>query len=267
MNKYLRFAKLYFSVQLEYRAEFIFRRLRNLIGFATLFMIWLAVYSSGEQQLLGYSQDEMFTYLVIGQLVNAITWSNWTGHLQGLISNGDLSEFLLKPMSTTAYLVTNELSDKVLDVFFVCIELAILVFIFRPGLALDISVFNFVVFIMLIPLIAILRFLVSLAVSLTTFWYYQDSGWGQRFLFDMLFDFMSGLYFPLEFLPGIWAAVFIGLPTSLFYYTPMQIFLGKLSVQQSLTSLATAALWSLILMFICRLMWRSGLKNYGAFGR
>src|SRR5690606_38423118 len=147
------------------------------------------------------------------------------------------------------------------------LELGVLYLIFRPQLVGVSSYQTLLVLLVLIPISSILYWLVSLTVSLTTFWYYQNGGWGQRFLADLLISFFAGSYFPLEFFPDVLAAILKTLPTSLFFYTPMQLFLGRMTHTQAVIQIGIGLGWIGVFYLIARLMWRTGIKNYGAFGR
>lgn len=266
MTKYVHLAKLHFQTQLEYRAELLIGRIQNIIGLLTVFLIWQAVYTAPSQTIVGYTSADMYSYVLFGYIFFTLTESTWIANLQGNIASGNLNQFLIKPINIITYTLSEDFAEKIFNVFFTILELGILYFIFRPELNLQVTPINLLALILMIPLVFILNMLVSLSLSFSTFWWYQNGGWGQRFLADLIINFFSGKYFPLEFLPFLISSTLIFLPTSLFYFIPMQIFLNRVSTQQLPIYFGLLFFWILVFWLLDRHLWRKGLKTYGAFG-
>lgn len=267
MNKYLKIPPLVWSTAFKYRAEFVFTQIREVVGILTLLLIWLAVYQQNQDQILGYSQAAIISYLMFGWLFDSLTSTNRINQLQALISSGDLSDFLLKPLSIWGYLVSYELADKIFGVLSLCLYLGLIYLVFRPPVYLDITWWQILVWLSLIPLVFTIKLFLSLLIASTTFWYYQNSGWAQRFLLDLIVDFASGRYFPLDFLPRLLFSGLILTPLSLLHYWPMQLFLGRISLLET-GYLYLSLIVSLIGFYgLCLFVWRRGLINYQAFGR
>lgn len=264
-HKYLRLAQIYFQSILEYRVNFLVWRLRNFIGLATVFMIWQAVFAN-QQTVHSYHIAEIYSYVIFGNLFSSLVSSRKLADLQGVISSGSLNEFLLKPVNIISYFGVQEFTDKILNICFTIIELLILYFIFTPEIVFSSSLLVWLVLALFVPVAASLNFLVNLSISLTTFWYYQNGGWGQRFLADLVIGFFSGSYFPLEFFPKLMSVTLMTLPTSLFFYTPMQLFLGRISPTQGIMQLLLGLGWIVVFYLITRILWQQGLRQYEAFG-
>ena len=58
-----------------------------------------------------------------------------------------------------------------------------------------------------------------------------------------------------DFLPFYWAFGF-----------PIELLLGKLTLQESLSGLGMQLLWILLGLFFVRLTWRAAMKKYSAVG-
>jgi len=113
----------------------------------------------------------------------------------------------------------------------------------------------------------VMYFYFSLLVSLTCFWMPEHNGWPQRFFVFAVLEFMSGGLLPLDLLPPMFSKIVTQFPTAHFLFTPLQIYLGRLSGPQALWSLAIMFIWIFVLSYFARAVFKKGLKTYEAYGR
>ena len=264
--KYLTISKVSWQNGFVYRLNFIMWRVRQVIQLLTIYFLWSAV-SSGQDQIFSYTQSTILTYVLGSSIIRAVVLSSRSIDAQGEISSGDLNNHLLKPFNYFIYWIARDVSDKTLNIFFSIIEIALLIFILRPPVFLQINPLTLFLFTISIILAATLYFIFSFIISMSTFWFYQYNGWPQRFLSFVLIESLAGSLFPLDILPPSIAKLFTLLPTAYFIYFPMQIYLDRLSTQAIYSGFAIIFFWIIILYLFSQYLWRQGLKVYGAYGR
>jgi len=85
---------------------------------------------------------------------------------------------------------------------------------------------------------------------------------------NILFSILGGLSFPLDFVSGPLKAMFSFLPFQYLYYVPITYLLGKRSgAGMLLTDAAKLLAWTAITALLAAVLWRLGLRKYGAYGR
>ena len=102
---------------------------------------------------------------------------------------------------------------------------------------------------------------------MTTFWIPEGNGWPQRFLIFVSLEFFAGGLFPLDILPEAIFKIAKNLPSAFFLNFPLQIYLGRLSVQEVFSTILIMFAWLFVLITVAKFIWHRGLKVYGAYGR
>jgi len=72
--------------------------------------------------------------------------------------------------------------------------------------------------------------------------------------------------FPLDLVPAKFFLIFYYLPFKFVYFFPIQVAQGRLSSMELYKGLALLLFWCILLYFVSKLMWKRGLKKYGAYG-
>lgn len=265
-SKYVQIAKISWQNGFVYRLNFVMWRVRMVIQTLTLYFLWAAV-AQGGGDVYSYSQSQILTYILLSSFVVAIVFSSRSIDAQGEIATGDLNNYLIKPLNYFLNWVARDFSDKILNVTFSFIEITAIVFLLRPPFIIQTDPTIIFSFLISILLAAGLYFIFSFIVSMSTFWYYQSNGWAQRFLVFVLLRTLGGGLFPIDMLPAPIFNFLKLLPTTYFLYFPMQIYLGRLSLTEIIQGYSLISFWILALFALSQLMWRQGLKIYGAYGR
>ena len=183
------------------------------------------------------------------------------------IANGDLNNYLLKPLNYFSHWLSRDWALKLLNLGLCFAEAAVLVTIFKFPVIPPISLGWVILFLVVAVLAAWLYFFFSFLFSSFSFWYPEHDGWPLRFLMLMFLEFLAGTAFPLDIFPQSVTALLKLLPTSYLIYFPAQIYLGRLGSEEIVQGLIIMLLWLGILVFLSRIIWKKGLQIYGAYGR
>jgi ABC-2 type transport system permease protein len=100
---------------------------------------------------------------------------------------------------------------------------------------------------------------------MAAFW--TDDVWATRFLFGVIFlEFFSGAFFPIDILPNWLVSIFNLTPFPYLIFFPLKIWLEQVDTDQILNIFLISIAWLIIFYILAKLLWRKGVKNYGAYG-
>jgi len=264
MKKYLIAAKNTWDEALSYRFNFFIWRLRNVILLLSTYFLWLAVIPEGTN-VFGYDQSSMLTYVLLTAIVRAVVTSNRSYAIGQEINDGNLSNFLLQPINYFAYWFSKDIGDKLMNLAFSIVELAIIFVLLKPPIYIQTSPEYILFFIVSIILAVILYFFINILLGLIGFW--SPDVWAPRFIFWIAVGFFAGEYFPLDILPQTIYNIFKILPFSYLIYFPIKVYLGQFTYQEILTGFLITTIWIGIFAIVVNVVWKKGLKSYTAQGR
>lgn len=267
MKKYWQIFKISFQQEFAYKLSFIIWRLRSILQVAATFFLWDAAFSNPGRTLFGYSKAQILTYVFGVLIVRAFVLSARAVDVAGEVANGDLSNYLIKPVSYFKYWLTRDLASKALNLFFAFFETLILYLIIRPPFFLQTNAFYLITFFASLFFAMFIFFTLLFMTSTVPFWM-PEVAWGAQFLVVVVvIEFLSGSLFPIDILPAVMQKVLYALPFPYLIFFPLQTYLGKLPVAQVMSGLLVSLCWSVILWLILKFIWSKGLKVYQAYGR
>jgi ABC-2 type transport system permease protein len=193
--------------------------------------------------------------------------STKSNDVSGYISSGDLSNYLLKPISFFKYIITRDVSTKILNIVFSFVEITILYIILRPNIYIQTNIYQLFLFVLTLFIAASIFFSIMMISSCAPFWV-PEIGWGVQFLVTVIFvEFLSGAFFPLDVFPSPLLEFLKLTPFPYLVFIPIKTYLGNISAFENIKNIFIGTLWSIILWLIMNKVWRKGLKIYEAVGR
>jgi ABC-2 type transport system permease protein len=263
MRKYLTLFGLSWQKQLEVRSDFVFERGRSIAVMLSIYYLWSALLTN-RSDVAGYSKDQMLTYVLMMTLLRAWVLSNVTDRIPSEISQGKLSETLLRPISHFGFWATQDAASKMLAIGAVVVELSVFVALVRPPLLPPPDVATGLVFALSTLLAMAIYFQLSYMLGVLGFWTAQS--WGPRFCFEVLLEFSAGAYFPIDLLPATVQKIIAWLPFPYLVFHPLSIYLGKAGPEMWLSILGRQMLWIILLTVLSKKLWGFGLRRYAAEG-
>ena len=264
IKKYWIVTKNTWAEVFSYRLNFVMWRIRVLLQLLTLFFLWNAIIPQ-TGQFLGYNQSEMLTYIIGTSLIGAMVIASRSYGVADDINQGELSNYLTKPINYFAYWFAKDLGDKAMNIVFSACEITILYLIIKPQLFIqnDLSY----IFLAAIAIICalLMYFFLNFLLGMIGFW--TSETWAPRFLFVIVLNFASGGLFPLDILPKTIFSVLQFLPFTYLLFFPIKVYLGKISTQEIIFGLIISTIWTIIFYFLLKFSWAKGLKVYTAQGR
>lgn len=268
MKKYLQVIKNTGQEYLTYRLNFLVWRLRSFVSFLMVYCFWWAV-AGNEKEVFGWQGTQILTYILGVALLRSLIFSSRTIDVGGEINQGNLTNYLLKPLSFIKFWFAKDLADKFLNIFCTVIELSILLLIIKPPLVIQTNGLLLLFFLTALAISTVLYFYINLFLGLIAFWTPESwSGvWGPRFVFSIILEFFAGTMFPIDILPKQLLTLINLTPFPYLIYFPLNIYLGRLTSSQVIFGLVASMGWLGIWYLIVNKVWQAGLKVYAAEGR
>lgn len=267
MKKYWHVLSIGIQNNLTYRFNFLTRTLFGLIPLTAMLYVWRTIFAGKEQgsEVGSYTLAQMISYYLLATIVDALTAVNdddW--QIAADIKDGNISQFLLKPIDYVWYRLWLFLSGRVVYLAMAAAPLAVFIFWLRRYFVFPPHWEALGCFLCSVLLTALLQFFTSYAMAMLAFWVLEVS----TFIFILFaFEYLaSGHLFPLDILPHRLAAVLSFTPFPYQLYFPVSVYMGKVTGAELARGLAAQALWVLAAYGIARFAWSRGIRKYAAVG-
>lgn len=261
LKTYPTLLKAYYARSIEYRGQIIIWILSSVLPLIML-MVWLTIAGQQGAPIGGYDAVGFISYYLMVTLFRRLTgvWLIWD--MDHDIREGALSPQLLKPLHPVHYMFANALAGKPIQLIIVLPPIALASILF--GAHYDLSLLSLVMAALALFGGMVIEFLVQVIIGTTAFWITQATAVAE--LWFWIRSLLSGWVIPLALFPAALIGPLNWLP---FRYTlsfPIEIVLGRLSIDQIVFGFGVEAMWIAIFFFVFQHLWRRGLKLYGAVG-
>ena len=267
MRKYWHVLTIGIQNNLSYRVNFLFRTVFGLIPLLAVLYLWQTIYAGkGPGASVGsYSLTQMISYYLLVTDVDALTAVNeddW--QIASDIKDGNISQFLLKPIDYLVYRLCLFFSGRVTYLAVAAVPLGVFVFCLRRYFVFPPDGATFALFLFSTALTALLQFFSSYAMAMLAFWVLEVS----TFIFILFaFEYIaSGHLFPLDILPRGLEQVLSFTPFPYQLYFPVSIYMGKVAGVELLRGLLLQMFWVAAAYALARFAWKRGIKHYSAVG-
>ncbi len=264
MKKYFLIAKNTCDEMFVYRLNFFMWRFRQVLQLLTIYFLWYAILPP-RTSIGTYSQQSMLTYVLGTAIMNSFVFSSKSIGIGEEIIEGNLTNFLIRPINYFYYWISRDIGDKAMNISFAFIELLIIFLFLHPPFFIQTNFFMLVFFVINLIGAMSISFLLNFLLGIVGFW--STDVWGVRFLYSVVIQFFSGGLFPLDLLPKPLYHIFQFLPFSYLLFVPVKIYLGQLSLKEISISLFIVFVWIAVLHRIVMSLWLKGLQEYTATGR
>ena len=264
MGAYIQIMKDTWAEYMTYRLNFMMWRVRMVMQILVIYFLWWAIFST-QKHFFGYNQSMILTYVLLMSVVRTIALSTTTLEIGDIINQGNLSNFLVRPINFFSYYAARDTADKALNIGCSLVELSFLFLLLRPPIFLQTNPAYIILTLFAVAIGTVLYFFFSLLMGLLGFW--TPDFWSVRFLAFITVDFFAGGLFPLDILPKPLYIVSQSLPFLYFVYFPLKIYLGQLTALQIVRGCVVGVLWVVGMAGGAVLLWKKGLKVYTAEGK
>ncbi len=265
MGKYWHVINVGIQNTLTYRMNFLFRSAFSLVPLFATLSLWRTVYAGKDGSIGGYTLAQMTSYYLVLTIVDAltaVTEDDW--QIAADIKDGNISQFLLKPMDYLAYRLCLYGAGRIVFTACALVPVGLFLFVQREHFVLPADAATLGCFGLSLVLTGLIQFFISFTMALLAFWVLEVS----TFIFILYaFEYIaSGHLFPLDILPPavLQALHFTPFPYMLFF--PVNIYLGRVTGPELLNGLIIQACWVLAAFVLARVVWSRGIRKYSAVG-
>jgi ABC-2 type transport system permease protein len=260
---YGEFIRIGFVNILAFRLRYYTGIITYLINVTVYYFIWRAVFASATGSIAGFSLPQILTYVSVGWILRSFYWNTIDQEMAYEVIEGKIAMDLIKPVSVQWMWLARAMGESAFRLILLTAPTAIVVTLLFPVLPpaspLNFALFfvaavgsffimgalNFIIGTCAIPLTSIL------ALIRAKFW---------------LIELLSGLLIPLSFFPRSLQIISAWLPFEHIANTPLQIYLGRLSLTQTLRLLAIEYFWVAALIFLGHLWWTRATRKITIHG-
>ncbi|HYL62035.1 MAG TPA: ABC-2 family transporter protein [Candidatus Methylomirabilis sp.] len=263
LKTYLEFIRIGFVNILAFRLRYYTGIITYLINVTVYYFIWRAVFASASGPIAGFSLPQILTYVSVGWIIRSFYWNTIDQEMAYEVLEGKIAMDFIKPVSVQWMWLARAMGESAFRLILLTAPTAIVVALVFPVLP-PVSKLNFALFLVAAIgsffIMGALNFIIgTCAIPLTSilalirakFW---------------LIELLSGLLIPLSFFPRSLQIISSWLPFEHIAYTPLQIYLGRLSFSQTLRLLTLEYFWVAALVFLGHAWWRRATRKITIHG-
>jgi ABC-2 type transport system permease protein len=252
--------RAYWHRALMYRIVFLISLLNAAFPLVMMF-IWIGMSQGGE--IGGYQSADFVTYYLLAILVRRITAVGIVQDLENLVRTGDLSAHLLKPMNVMHHFVARNLAMRTLNIPVIAVPV-IAALLLMPGVRLNLSLLNLLLFMAACVVGLAFDFLTQYAIGGLSFWVTQAHGINAGFYLAK--SFLGGYIVPIALFPAAAQSLLRLLPFQSGVALPVDILTGRIPAAQALIGLVICSVWVVVIALGNQMLWQAGLRSYSAVG-
>jgi ABC-2 type transport system permease protein len=265
-KKYWKILRISLVERLVYRADFIVSTVFRFLPLVTSFLLWQAVFdSSGQEKLSEFDRRKMIAYLLLVQISRM--FSSMPGLAGGIardIRDGNLKKYLLQPIDMIAYLLTYRGAHKMAYIVTSALPYGLLFFLCRDVFDGWPDYLTLLAYSASLALAFLIGFFFEATIGMIGFWFLEVTSF--LYIINTLNFFVSGHMFPLDLLPPFWSNALQMLPFQYLAYFPAMVFLEMKPSHEVINGLLMELFWAVVFIVLARVLYRTGLRRYSAYG-
>ena len=250
------------AIQFQYRAAMSIWMIGRVLEPIIYLVVWSTVAESRGGGVGGYEARDFAAYYIVLMVVNQFTFSWIMFEFEYRVRHGVFSALLLKPIHPIHGDIADNIAYKVLTSVLIFPTAGVLILLFDPRF--HVEAWAVAAFFPALLLAFAVRFFLEWTLSLAAFWTTRVAAINQMHF--VLALFLSGRIAPLSLLPGPIQTLADILPFRWTIAFPVELFLGRLTVQEAWTGFAMQGVWLILSLVTLSLLWRSSLRRYSAVG-
>lgn len=239
-----------------YKSNFWLFTLNRLVEVIVYVFVWQAIYNQ-TGSAGGFTISQMITYYILVASTSSFVCWGINEDIAHSIRNGNINKELLNPITYFQYYFGVNLGEM-----FFALVVGIATFIICSifwTVALPINIGYFIMFLLVILLGIPVTFFLQMIVG--TVGFYSSSIWGMQILRKSVISIFSGIIAPITLFPDWFQKLSNILPFKDLVYTPINIWLGQLSINDIIFVIIKLIIWGIILYLIARTFFNHAVKK------
>lgn len=253
---YFAFAKKSFLGRSAYRFNHFMGILNTILRTFIFWEIYRALYGS-RSEIDGITITMVATNFILSLGLDAVFCVN-DYYLPDRIQNGSIATELLLPVSFHGRMLADNLGHALFQLLFHFVP-AVAVSVIFIGIAAPASPSMLFLFLLGALFGYGVLWTISFAAQMLSFWLINV--WSIMTIKNVFINVLSGSMIPLWFMPEWMQGMIRFTPFSSIYFTPVQIYLGRLSPSEILSCFLIQVFWIVCLFSIGMFLWKKGQKK------
>lgn len=270
LGAHLEFARIGFANILAFRLRYYTGVLTYVFNVTVYYFIWRAVYApaaagiaSNSGVLAGFNLPQMLTYVSVGWIMRSFYWNTIDQEMAYEVIEGKIAMDFIKPVSIQWMWLWRAMGESAFRLIMLTAPTAAVIALIFPvlkpasaghfamfvlaaiGSFLLMGAINFMIGTCAIPLKSIL------ALIRAKYW---------------LIELLSGLLVPVTMFPKVLQSIMAFLPFEHIAFTPLQLYLGKISGAAAARALATQWFWVIALLWLGSVWWNRATRKITIHG-
>ena len=256
LSPYLAFVKKSFLSRSAYRFDHFMGILNTLLRIFIFWGIYLALYN-GKTEVDGITMTMVTTNFILSMGLSTMFCVN-DFYLPNRIQDGSIANEMLLPVSIHGRMLADNWGNALFQLVFRFIP-AVVISVLVIGIHAPASISMFLLFLLSALFGYGVLWTISFALQMLAFWLINV--WSIMTIKNVFINVLSGSMIPLWFMPDWMQGVLRFTPFSSIYFTPVQIYLGQLSVPEIIKGFGIQLIWILLFVFLGKVLWRQGQKK------
>lgn len=253
---YLAFAKKSFLGRSAYRFNHFMGILNTILRIFIFWEIYRALYGR-QSEIDGITLTMVTTNFILSIGLDAVFYVN-DYYLPSRIQSGSIATELLLPVSVHGRMLADNLGNALFQLFFHFVP-AVAVSVLFIGIAVPAGPVMLLLFLFSALLGYGVLWTISFVAQMFSFWLINI--WSIVTIKNAFINVLSGSMIPLWFMPDWMQGVIRFTPFSSIYFTPVQIYLGQLSLPEILRGFLIQLFWIVFLFSLGMFLWKKGQKK------
>ena len=255
MGKFSGVAKASIKLAIAYRFEMFITVIIAPISLLVFYFLWKSIYSNTGAIIGGFTFQQLLSYYVLTWVVGILVYTSVDDWMRFQIRSGSIIKEFVKPISYLRFWFYRTISDRAFSTLIEVLPVLLIGFIF---FSVKITAF-FPLFLISLFFAITLNYLLAFLIGMSAFWIVHNVGLIR--LKDLLMNLISGFVLPLSFFPLWFQRASYFMPFQYITYVPIEIWLGKVTVQEMIILLIFQLVWIAILYVLVYAVWKKAVRK------
>jgi len=256
LKNMLALAKMQIKQYTIYPSNFCLFTLNRIVEVVVYIFVWQAIYAQ-TGNAGGFEISKMITYYILVVSISSLVTWGINEDMAYSIRSGKINKELLNPITYFEYYFGVNLGELAFAVI-VGIATFIICAIFW-SVSFPVNIINCVLFIIVILLGIPITFFIQMIVGTAGF--YTNSIWGMQILRKATVSIFSGMIAPITLFPNWFQNLANILPFKELVYTPINIWLGEVAINDIFLIIIKQIIWGIILYVIAKVFFNHAVKK------
>lgn len=245
MKKFYYMVRMVFMEKMAYMKALLFDAAAALASIFVYYCLWRVVFKD-RNEMQGFTMVEITTYIILSRTL-AMQFSEGINREFALwIYEGSIGTEMLRPVRLFTNLFSRRVGEFLFYITFKAVPIMLLAFLLLGG-AGPAGGINLLLFLLSVLISIGIMFYVEVLVGMGSF--YTLTHYALGYTKTAVLDLLSGSVVPIFLFPGFIQEILTFLPFAGMVSVPINIFLGKYALRESLMYIGIQCFWVIIMFF------------------